>query len=83
MDTATRVQILNETDCISHSTNTLGKGMNPLIPINEYPRYDTKQSDGDVQECWGFGEYGAPFIAIAPRSTQAGVIAPDRALPMG
>ena len=32
MDTATRVQILDETDCISHSTNTLGKGMNPIIP---------------------------------------------------
>ena len=26
------VQNLNETDCISHSTNTLGKGMNPIIP---------------------------------------------------
>ena len=23
--------ILNEADCISHSTNTLGKGMNPII----------------------------------------------------
>ena len=31
MDTATRVQILDECDCISHSTNTLGKGMNPII----------------------------------------------------
>ena len=31
MDTATRVQILDETDNISHSTNTLGKGMNPII----------------------------------------------------
>ena len=31
MDTATRVQILDETDCISNSTNTLGKGMNPII----------------------------------------------------
>ena len=29
--TATRVQILDEIDCISHSTNTLGKGMNPII----------------------------------------------------
>ena len=27
----TRVQILDETDCISHCTNTLGKGMNPII----------------------------------------------------
>ena len=31
MNTATRVQILDETGCISHSTNTLGKGMNPII----------------------------------------------------
>ena len=31
MDTATRVQILDKTDCISHSTNNLGKGMNPNI----------------------------------------------------
>ena len=31
MDTATRVQILDETDCISHSIDTLGKGMNPII----------------------------------------------------
>ena len=32
MDTETQVQILTETDCISHSTNTLEKGMNPIIP---------------------------------------------------
>ena len=31
MDTATRVQILDETDSISYSTNTIGKGMNPVI----------------------------------------------------
>ena len=31
MDTATRVQILDETVCISHSTKNLGKGMNPII----------------------------------------------------
>ena len=31
MDTVTRVQILAKTDCISCSTNTLGKGMNPII----------------------------------------------------
>ena len=32
MDTVTRVEILDETDCISHSTNTLRKGINPIIP---------------------------------------------------
>ena len=31
MNTAIRFQILDETDCISHSTNILGKGMNPII----------------------------------------------------
>ena len=31
MNTATRVQILDEADCISHCSNTLGKGMNPII----------------------------------------------------
>ena len=31
MDTATRVQILDDTVCVSHSTNSLGKGMNPII----------------------------------------------------
>ena len=31
MDTAIRVQILDEADCISQNTNTLGKGINPII----------------------------------------------------
>ena len=31
METTTRVQILDETDCISHITNTLAKGMDPII----------------------------------------------------
>ena len=31
MDTAIQVQILDETDCISHNTNIFGKGMNPII----------------------------------------------------
>ena len=31
IDTATRVQILDEVNNISHSTNTLGKGMNAII----------------------------------------------------
>ena len=31
MDMVIQVQILDEVDCISHSTNTLGKGMNPVI----------------------------------------------------
>ena len=30
MDTATRVQILHEANSISHSTDTLTKGINPI-----------------------------------------------------
>ena len=31
MDTVSRVQIFHESACISHSTNTFGKGINPTI----------------------------------------------------
>ena len=31
MDTETQVQILDDTDCISQSTDTLEKRMNPII----------------------------------------------------
>ena len=31
MDFSTRVQILDKAVCISHSANTLGKGINPYI----------------------------------------------------
>ena len=31
MDTVTRVQIFDEADCIPHSINILGKGMDPII----------------------------------------------------
>ena len=31
MDTVTWVQILDETDGISHGTNNIGNGMNPII----------------------------------------------------
>ena len=36
MDTGTQVQILDQTDCISHTTNTLGKGMNPKYSPSSY-----------------------------------------------
>ena len=34
MDTAIRVQILDEADRISHRINTLGKGINTIIRVN-------------------------------------------------
>ena len=33
MDSANRVQILNEDICVSYSANSFRRGMNPTIPI--------------------------------------------------
>ena len=33
MDMTIQIQILDKVDCLLHSTNTLGKGMNPIIPL--------------------------------------------------
>ena len=39
MDTVTRVQIMDEAVCISHSANTFGKGMNPTILSSAIGKY--------------------------------------------
>ena len=61
MDTATRVQILAQTDFISHCINTLGKGMNPIIlpPVVGQTRFfslgeATSLGEGKlwIQTCW-------------------------------
>ena len=31
MDTVTQIQVLGEAVCISHSTNTIGKSLNPTF----------------------------------------------------
>ena len=63
------------TDCFS------AKGWDPP---NEYPGYDTKQSDGEVpavQEIWGM--QSAPSLPSLPGLLWPGVVAPDRVLSMG
>ena len=50
-------------------------------PNNECPRYDTKQSDGEVpamQELWGM--QSTPSLPSVPGPLWPGVVAPDRAL---
>ena len=34
MESSTRVQILNEVDCVSFGANSLGKSMNPFILVS-------------------------------------------------
>ena len=50
----------------THCISVEGKAL-----LNECPRYDTKQSDGQVSAMWSFGECGEPFVAIALMSTLA------------
>ena len=53
-------------------------------PHNECPRYDTKQSDGEVPamlELWGMRS--TPSLPSLPGPLWPGVVAPDRALSMG
>ena len=53
-------------------------------PPNEFPVYDTKQSDGEVPvmlELWGLRS--TPSLPSLPGPLWVGVVAPDRALSMG
>ena len=60
----------------------LCRGVRP--PPNKCPGYDTKQSDGEVPavlELWGM--WSTPSWPLLPGPLWPGVVAPDRALPMG
>ena len=53
-------------------------------PPNEFPRYDTKQSDGEVPpvlDLWGMR--GTLSLPTLPGSLLPGVVASDSALSMG
>ena len=39
MDAAIQDQTLDEADCISYCTNTVGKGMNPVILLPAMDKY--------------------------------------------
>ena len=55
-----------------------------LPHCNECPRYDTKQSDGEVpvmQELWE--TQSSPSLPLLPGLLCPGVVAPDRVLSMG
>ena len=59
----------------------LFRGVRP--PGNEYPRYDTKQSDGEVPvmlELWGMRS--TPLSPSLPCPLWPGEVAPYRALSM-
>ena len=58
-------------------TAPLQRGKAP--PPNECPRYDTKQSDGEVPavlELWGM--WSTPSLPLLPGPLWPGVVAPDK-----
>ena len=60
----------------------LGRGVKKKL--NEYPVYDTKQSDDEVLamlELWGM--QSTPSLPSLPDPLWLGVVAPDRVLSMG
>ena len=53
-------------------------------PLNECPRYDTKQSDDEVPAMLGpWGIRSTPSMPLLPGPLWSGRVAPDRALSMG
>ena len=67
--------------CIAQSAGTV-EYTDPTP--NEYPEYDTKQSDGEVPvmlELWGM--WSTPSLPLLPGPLCPGVVALDRALSMG
>ena len=53
------------------------------LPPNEYPGYDTKQTDGEISvmlELWGM--WSTPSLPLLPDPLWPRVIAPDRVLSM-
>ena len=54
------------------------------VPPNEFPGYDTKQSDGEIPavlELWGMRS--TPSLPSLPGPLWPGVVVPDRSLSMG
>ncbi len=53
-------------------------------PRNECPRYDTKQSDGEIPVMLGlWGMWSTPSLPLLPAPLWPGIVAPDRIQSMG
>ena len=73
---AQSVGAVEYTDCNS------AEGWDP--PHNEYPGYDTKQSDGEVSAVLGlWRKLSTPLLPSLPGLLWLGMVAPDRVLSMG
>ena len=69
-------------DCRTHQLHLCRRVRPPLT--NEFPGYDTKQSDGEVPIMLELsGMQSTPSLPSLPGSLWPGVVAPDRILSMG
>ena len=74
--------IAQSAEAIEDINCTSAEGEDPSH--NECPRYDTKQSDGEVPVMLGLcGMRSAPSLLLLPGLHWPGGVAPDRALSMG
>ena len=72
------VAAISYTDCFS------AEGVRH--PSNEFPAYDSKQSDGEVPvmlELWGMRTTPTPSLPLLPGPHWHGVVAPNRIVSMG
>ena len=62
----------------------LCRKVSPLLTNNEYPRYDTKQSDGEAPVILELlGIQNIPSLPLLPGPFWPEVVAPDRILSVG
>ena len=67
--------------CRIHKTAPLQRGKTPSP--NEFPGYDTKQSEGDLPVILGlWGIRSIPSLPLLPGPIWLGVVVPDRILSM-
>ena len=83
MDTAPQVQILDETDCISHSTNILGKAMNPIILPPAMGKIVGQTRFFTLGEATSLGKENAEFKSVKLRLKSDLVSYPARAEGLG
>ena len=74
--------IAQSTEAVEYTDCTSEEGYEPL-PHNKCPKYDTKQSDGEVPVMMGlWAMWNTSSLPSLPGSLWPGMVAPDRALSM-
>ena len=77
-----KIQLAQSAGAVEYTDCFSAEGVRP--PPKECPRYDTKQSDGEVPVMLGlWGMQSTPSLPLLPGPFWSGMVAPDRVLSMG